>query len=137
MNMLWRFLLLAALMISVITFVKFVIRKTLKIPKVKKAFFSYNHINDIHRKIDWAVRITALLINVFLIHHVMFEGFSINLFLILLALLFTSENFVRAFFEWKFSEDPKQSILSLAEGIIFITIVVVIIQFDVLYLVIK
>lgn len=104
---------------------------------MKKAFFSYNHINDIHRKIDWAVRITALLINVFLIHHVMFEGFSINLFLILLALLFTSENFVRAFFEWKFSEDPKQSILSLAEGIIFITIVVVIIQFDVLYLVIK
>lgn len=137
MNMLWRFLLLAALMISVITFVKFVIRKTLKIPKVKKALFSYNHINDIHRKIDWAVRIIALLINVFLIHLVMFEGFSINLFLILLALLFTSENFVRAFFEWKFSKDPKQSILSLAEGIIFITIVVVIIQFDVLYLVIK
>jgi hypothetical protein len=137
MNMLWKFLLLAALMISVIAFVKFVIRKKLKIPKVKKACFSYNHINAKHRKIDWTVRITALLINVFLIYQVMFEGFPINLFLILLALLFTSENFVRAFFEWKFSEDPKQSILSLAEGIIFITFVVVIIQFDVLNLLIK
>ncbi|MBT2682371.1 DUF4181 domain-containing protein [Bacillus sp. ISL-37] len=135
--MLWKFLLLAAWMISVIAFVKFLIRKTLKISKVKKASFSYNHINAKHRKIDWTVRITALLINVFLIYQVMFEGFPINLFLILLALLFTSENFVRAFFAWKFSEDPKQSILSLAEGIIFITFVVVIIQFDVLNLLIK
>ncbi|RSD29050.1 DUF4181 domain-containing protein [Mesobacillus subterraneus] len=129
----WKFIILAAMMISVLAFIKFVIRKSLKIPKVKKEFFSYNHINDQHRKIDWAVRFTALIVYFFLIHQLMLEEFPLNVFLIILSFLYSTENFVRAYFEWRHSEHPRQWILSLAEGSVFIMMAMIIVQNDIMF----
>lgn len=126
------FLILFIVIIGVITAAKFVLRKVFNIEKVKQKLFSYNHINKTHRNVDWTVRITALIVYLILMYQLYYHEFSINLFLFITTLVFTSENFVRAFFEWKYSADPKQSILTLAEGIVLITIMLVILQFDML-----
>ncbi|MFC6040447.1 DUF4181 domain-containing protein [Paenisporosarcina macmurdoensis] len=41
--------------------VKLILRKVLKIEKEKNSFFSYNHLNDLHRKIDWGIRIISVI----------------------------------------------------------------------------
>jgi hypothetical protein len=63
----------------------------------------------------------------------MYEDFPVNLFLLIMTLLFTAQNFLRTYFEWKASDQPKESILSIAEGFMVIGIVLLLIQFDVLY----
>ncbi|MBT2641580.1 DUF4181 domain-containing protein [Bacillus sp. ISL-41] len=112
---------------------KFLLRKALDIPKVKKKVFSYNHINNAHRNAEWLLRIMTVIAYLFLFYQLMYENFSLNLFLLIMTLLFTAQSFLRAYFEWKASDHPKESILSIAEGVLLIGIVLLIIQFDVLY----
>ncbi|MCM3666259.1 DUF4181 domain-containing protein [Mesobacillus subterraneus] len=133
----FKFIMLFIVIILIIAASKFILRKVFNINKVKKKAFSYHHINSTHRKVDWAVRLTALAVYLILMYQLFYHDLSINLFLFFMTLIFTSENFVRAYFEWKFSADPKQSILSIAEGVILITIVLGIIQFDVLNLLVQ
>lgn len=126
----WKFILLFIIIFSIVVAVKYLLRKTFKIPKVKKKAFSYNHINNTHRNVDLSVRFIALSVYVILIFQLYYHDFSINLFLFLMTLLFISENFVRAFFEWKFSPNPKESILSIAEAVLIIIAMLTIIRFD-------
>jgi hypothetical protein len=133
----FKFIMLFIVIILIIAASKFILRKVFNIKKVKKKAFTYHHINSTHRKVDWAVRLTALTVYLILMNQLFYHDFSINLFLFFMTLVFTSENFVRAYFEWKFSADPKQSILSIAEGVILISIVLGIIQFDVLNLLVQ
>jgi hypothetical protein len=133
----FKFIMLFIVIILIIAASKFILRKVFNINKVKKKAFSYHHINSTHRKVDWAVRLTALAVYLILMNRLFYHDLSINLFLFFMTLIFTSDNFVRAYFEWKFSADPKQSILSIAEGVILITIVLGIIQFDVLNLLVQ
>ncbi|WLR57217.1 DUF4181 domain-containing protein [Mesobacillus subterraneus] len=129
-----EFFILIISIIALLAASKFVLRKLFNIKKVKKKIFSYNHINSTHRKVDWMVRITAATLYLIFMYQLYFHDFSVNLLLFIMTLIITSESFVRAYFEWKASPDPKQSILSLGEGVLLIIIVLVIIQFDVLNL---
>lgn len=129
-----KFLMLFIVIIVIASASKFALRKIFNIKKVKRNPFSYNHINRAHRIMDWTVRITALTVYMIFMYQLYYHDFSVNLFIFIMTLVFTSESFVRAFFEWKASSDPKQSILSLGEGVILITIVLGINQFDVLNL---
>jgi hypothetical protein len=128
---------LFCLFLIMIESIKFILRKALKIPKVKRKVFSYNHINTAHRKVDWVVRIATLIINLVITYQLIYQKFSINLFLVLMVLLLTSENFVRAFFEWRYSDHPRESIITMAEAVIMIALVLFIAQFDVLQLLTK
>jgi hypothetical protein len=127
-----EFFFLIVSILAIIAASKFVLRKVFHIKKVKKKIFSYNHINRTHRIVDWMVRITAVAFNLIFMYQFYFNDFSVNLLLFFMTLIISSESFVRAFFEWKHTSDPKQSILSLGEGVILILIVLGIIQFDVL-----
>jgi hypothetical protein len=129
-----KFLILFIVIIVIVTASKFALRKIFNIKKVKRKAFSYNHINRAHRIVDWTVRLTGLTIYLIFMYQLYYHDFSFNLFLFIMTLTFTSESFVRAYFEWKASPDPKQSILSLGEGGSLIIIVLGIIQFDVLNL---
>ncbi|MFT9597329.1 DUF4181 domain-containing protein [Mesobacillus sp.] len=129
-----KFLILFIVIIVIVTASKFTLRKIFNIKKVKKKAFSYNHIKRAHRIVDWTVRLTGLTVYLIFMYQLYYHDFSFNLFLFIMTLIFTSESFVRAYFEWKASPDPKQSILSLGEGVVLIIIVLVIIQFDVLNL---
>jgi hypothetical protein len=133
----FKFIKLFIVIILMIAAAKIILRKVFNTKKMKKKAFAYNHINNTNRVVDWAVRFTALTVYLILIYQLFYHDFSVNLFILVMTLPFTSENFVHAFCEWRFSSDPKQSSLSVAEGVIFITIVLGIIQFDVLNLLLK
>ena len=62
--MFWlKFVLIALVVFALISLVKVILRKTLKIEKVKKEFFSNNYINELHRKVDkWVGRLTGLIL---------------------------------------------------------------------------
>ena len=90
--------------------IQWILRRLLNVKKKKT--FSYNHVNDVHKKLDWTIRIATGLASFALL---ISEVFTIIPFLlILLGSLILSEG-VRAFFEWKHSSEPKHSILTLAE----------------------
>ncbi|WP_343800104.1 DUF4181 domain-containing protein [Bacillus carboniphilus] len=115
-----------------ITAVKFVLRKTLNIKKNEKKFFSYNHINKLHKKIDLTFRTCSLIAFIILFYYILNSEFSINYFFIALVIFTGIEYVVQAFFEWRYTDNPKHSILTLSEMVVIITTLIIIFQFDLL-----
>ncbi|WP_406687804.1 DUF4181 domain-containing protein [Rossellomorea vietnamensis] len=131
--MFWlKFALIAMIVFALISLVKFILRKTLKIEKVKKEFFSNNYINDLHRKVDkWVRRLTGLSLAIIIL--VQINNDALN-YLLIVGLIFTSmlDYGVKAFFEYRYSEVPKQAILTVTEWFMVMTAVVVVLQLGVL-----
>lgn len=113
-----------------ISSLKFFLRKVLKIEKEKKSIFSYNHINDLHKNIDWSIRIGTMLVSIVIIYLAIFKDFPVTLYLILLILLTMAEYSVRAIFEWKYSQIPKQAVLTISEMSLIIIALIIIFQFN-------
>lgn len=92
-----------------------------------RKLFSYNYINDTHRKVDKWVRIitgpTLIVLALLAIN----KGLII-LYLVGMITRFTLDYGVRTFFEWRYSEYPKQAILTLAEMFIMLTAVIIVFQ---------
>ncbi|MEI2664100.1 DUF4181 domain-containing protein [Rossellomorea sp. LJF3] len=131
--MFWlRFVFIAMVVFALISLVKFILRKTLKIEKVKKEFFSYNHINELHRKVDkWVGRLTGIIFVIIILVQVNNEDFN---YLLIMGMIFTSmlDYGVKAFFEYRYSEVPKQAILTVTELFLVMTAVVVVLQLGLL-----
>ncbi|MGB3260863.1 DUF4181 domain-containing protein, partial [Paenisporosarcina sp.] len=83
--MFWiKFGLIAIIVFILISIVKLLLRKLLNIEKVKKEFFSYNHINELHRKIDKGLKIFSV-ITLILLSFVLLFYFEDLIYLILIA----------------------------------------------------
>lgn len=120
--MFWlKFGIITLILLLLISGMKFFLRKAFKIEKEKKAFFSYNYINELHKKVDWCVRIGSMIVFIVVIYLVIFNGFPITLYLVFLVLLTIAEYTMRAIFEWKYSENPKQAILTFSEMSVLVT----------------
>ena len=102
-------------LVLVLIIFNYTVRKLLGVDR--KTWFSYNHINERHKKLDWTVRITFLIIlffiylytvsNIELITSWYFNpGFLVFIFLIISELL-------RAFMEWKYVENKKVFIATI------------------------
>lgn len=103
-----------------------VMRKLLKLEKVK--FFSNNYLNEKHKKLDWKIRITTIV--------VLLIGFIINIsrgpvekfwffetyFLLFLSII-VSES-ARAYMEWKYQTNRNAYIFSISQ-IVFVVILMV------------
>lgn len=77
----------------------------------KRKFFSYNFVNDLHKKGEWTIRISFLIILI-----VIGIGFQNSLFISIgLLTLFVSLAIFRAIIEKKYAENPKAYIYTLAE----------------------
>ena len=127
--MIWLKLAFFLLIVFVLnTIVKLLLRKLLKIEKEKKYFFSYNHINELHRKIDWAIRITSTIAFIVINILIIIEDYSINLIINASFFYIVLDYAVRAFFECKYSQNPKQYILTISEGALIL--IAIIIMFD-------
>lgn len=122
------------ILFALISLVKFSLRKIFKIEKEKRDWFSYNHINKTHQKVDWFMRILTMIGLIILSYLVIFKEYSIIFYLVPLILLMAVDYAVRAFFEWKYSDNPKQSILTIGEMVVFVSVLAVTIQFDLLNL---
>ena len=114
--------------------VKFTLRKIFKIEKQKKEWFSYNHVNKTHQKVDWVVRILSTIVLIIISYLVIFKEYSIILYLIPLVLLMALDYIIKAFFEWKYSDHPKQAILTIGEMVVIATALALTIQYDLLNL---
>lgn len=114
--------------------VKFALRKLFNIEKVKKDWFSYNHINKKHKKMDSVVRLATTIVLIAVAYLVIIKEYSILFYVVPLVLLTVLDYTVRAFFEWKYTENPKQSIVTMGEIITILTATAVIVQFDLLHL---
>lgn len=126
--------LVLAVLFALISLLKFSLRKLFKIEKEKKDLFSYNHINKLHQKVDWFVRGVSMLSLIAILYLTMYKEYPVTLFLIALISLTILDYSVRAFFEWRYSDNPKQSILTISEMTVLVLVFVGIIQFDLLNL---
>ncbi|ALS75914.1 hypothetical protein AUC31_12225 [Planococcus rifietoensis] len=113
------------------TLMNFVLRKILKIEKEKKDFFSSYYVNERHEKIDKWLKRLWLLLSVIIIYLVFIQEFPILLYLMLFIVLMVLDSLVRAYFQWKHSDQPKQAVLILSEMAVWISAVTLVIYFDV------
>lgn len=102
-----------------------VTRKLLKVEK--KPIFSYNHINEQHKKVDWTIRITFIV--VFLISLVIYQttpGWPVQPAVLLIIFLIVLE-VARAVFEKKYAEnenDYKFTLYQLGFAVFLFSIIV-------------
>ena len=106
-------------LVLVLHIFSYTIRKLLGVDK--KKWFSYNYINERHKKLDWYVRIAFIILLIFfyfltlsntgILNHqylYLLPGISAFIFLIISELL-------RAFMEWKYAENKKAYIATIIE----------------------
>lgn len=133
--MIWIKLAIFLLILYILnTTVKLLLGKLLKIEKEKKPFFSYNHINEMHRKIDWAFRITSMIAFLVINILIIIEDYSIYLIIIASFFYFVLDYTVRAFFEWKYSQNQKQYILTISEAVLNLIAIIIMYNFLLDYL---
>ncbi|MEI4770034.1 DUF4181 domain-containing protein [Psychrobacillus sp. FJAT-51614] len=131
--MIWiSFIFFMLIIFALISVVKLILRKVFNIEKEKKEFFSYNHINELHRKIDWVIRIALFIATIWATFYMLNEDFSINLLLFIYFFNVVIEYGVSAFFEWRYLEGSKRYILTISEGVILALAIAIIIDFDLL-----
>jgi Domain of unknown function (DUF4181) len=128
--MFWLKFGLIAISVYVLSYtVKLLLRKIFKVEKVKRKFFSYNHVNDSHRKVDkWVRTLTGITLMILAILVINSKDLT-YLYLIGVITLFTLDYAVRAFFEIKCSEYPKQAILTLAEMFLVVMTILIVFQY--------
>ncbi|ANU14435.1 hypothetical protein B481_0189 [Planococcus halocryophilus Or1] len=111
--------------------VKWTLRKSFNIEKEKKVWFSYNHVNNLHKKIDWGLRIVAMLVMFMVLYLMIFKGYSVAFYMLTFVTFMFIDSSVKAFFQWKYSDQPKQWILTMGEITFLVMVVIIgIIQFD-------
>ncbi len=115
--MFWRKLFFVIGILSLLLFsFDFLMRKHLNLEKGK--IFSYNHVNDKHKKIDWTIRISYLIIILItLLFTIKSNGETIwylQIWFIMFVYLTTAE-MVKAFMEWKYAENRKKYIFTISK----------------------
>jgi hypothetical protein len=96
---------------------------------VKKEWFSYDHINALHGKIDkWIRIITAVILMGFSYALVFYSKDFFYLYIIVVVFFLVLDYGSRAYFEWKHSEYPKHAILTLAEMLIIAAAIFTVVQ---------
>lgn len=130
-RMFWfKLILLLTIVISLLYLFNVVMRKWLKVEKKKT--FSYNHINERHKKIDWTIRI------IFLVSMIL--GYFINAarepmewfwfletWFLLIIFIVLSES-VRAVMEWKYAVNKKDYIFTISQLVFSVILLITVIQ---------
>ena len=128
--MFWiKFGLIVVLVFVCILIAKLLLRKLFKIKKVKKEFFSYNYINELHRKVDMGLKLFSTVTTILLLSVWFYFEEFIYLILIAVIIFAVLDYLVRAFFEWRYTQYPKQSILTLTEMFLILLAIIIVYQF--------
>ena len=114
-----------------------IMRKHFKIEKRKT--FSYNHVNEKHKKIDWSIRIIFVIISImFLVISKMnnYNYGTIWRFIpsILLGTFVLISEAVRAFMEWKYAVNPKVYIFTISQIIFMLVSVALVVKLSLIIL---
>lgn len=124
----WKWLLLMAVVILSLMAFNFITRRIFKVERQK--LFSYNHINEKHKKVDWTIRLSTIALLII--------GFAINstrnptewfwffqTWFILLLFIFSSQT-AKAIMERKYAENRNRYKVTISESVfimfIFLTL---------------
>ena len=119
-------LFLIALLVTLSIF-EFAVRKSLGVERRK--WFSYNHVNERHKKADWTVRIVFLIL-IFISTYYTFANeetvWYFESWFVILIFLMASET-LRAIMEWKYAENKKTAaatilVMLFAASILLLTV---------------
>mgnify|MGYP002508185795 CR=1 FL=1 len=130
---------LRLVLIFIITFVfmyiaKYMMRKMFNISQVSDDDPSRNYVEQRHREVDKPFKdYSFVILFVVLVINLVYFPESNRLLVIAVLLFIFLRMMIKAFFEWKYFEYPKQFILTLTEAIILIVVVVIVVKFDLLY----
>lgn len=122
-------LLLAIVMLLFLLF-NAVMRKWLQVEK--KKLFSYNHINEKHKKMDWTIRVVFLVV-LLLGNFINFTTEPMEWFwffetwFLLIVFIVVSET-VRAVMEWKYAVNKKDYIFTISQLIFGVLLILTVIQ---------
>jgi len=125
---LMKLLLLLIVVFLVVIAMQFSVRKMFKIEK-KKSGFSYNFVNETHKKVDLSLRFAGLIFiiafNMYSFEHgYTFTNYTLGLLIFLIII-----DLGNAYFHWKYSSEPKQSILILSGTVVVIILYILLLPF--------
>lgn len=125
------FIFLIGLLLIISTF-GFVIRKLLGVER--KKWLSIDYMNERHKKLDVSVRIFFLILLLISSYYTIFNetveiAWYFQTWFIIIVFLVTSE-MLRAFMEWTYAENKKDSIATIAEMMFMICILFLTIETD-------
>lgn len=130
----WLSLVLLLFIMAIVrAVIHFILRKTLKIEQRKGAFFSYNHVNITHKKLGWGLRVISLIVLFALFYYLQnVPSPSFYLFAAVVVVLGAIDILITAFFQWRYSQNPKESVVLMSDLFIMIATLFIVIQFDLL-----
>ena len=107
-------------------------RKILKVDREKRS--SYYHVNNVHRKIDWGLRIAFSIFIGIVFFYYGNTGKPMQLWpfkpwTVFILFLILSES-VRAYMEWKYAENRRTYILTLSGMSFALLMTIIVIQTD-------
>lgn len=105
----WRLLFYLVVVAAVTSLINFLLRKLLKVER--KPLFSYNYLNDFHKKGDQILR-ACTIIAVIIVYLSTFESFFRFLLFLAIANIIFTEGF-RAIMEKKYAENPNDYLYTL------------------------
>lgn len=90
-------------------------------------FFSYNYINEKHKKIVWILRIVFLIAVVFLSYYAPINIFGYEIYsnyipAIIIMVFWMISDSIKAFMEWKYSDNRRDYIFTLSKLAFFLVI---------------
>ena len=106
-----------------------VMAKVLKVEK--KRLFSFNHVNELHKKIDGILRITYLAVYIVFSFRMIETGEFANsawYFIGIVFIYFLLDELLRAFMEWKYATNRKDYLYTLSEMLFMSSIILVLVQ---------
>ena len=98
----------------------------------RKKWFSYNHINDVHKKVDWLFRIAfAIILIVSASYRISLEpsepAWYLDTWFLLIISIILSES-VRAYMEWKYEENRNAYVLTISETVFILILYILILK---------
>lgn len=123
-------------LLALMWILNFTLKKIFKNEQEKRSVFSVHHVNDLHRKVEGVLRWISLAANLIVLYYFIIEEISIVNYISTIVLFLFLDYIVKAFFEVKYSQNPKQSILTFGELALLALVFATIVQFDVIELLI-
>ena len=127
-NFLWVLIISVASFLILIIIINDVVSKLLGVEK--KSLFSYQHVNDRHKKIEWVIRITFILFIVIGTYINIQREHSESLWFLetwnILIVFIIIVDLLQAFMEWKYVENKKVYISTLIQLGFFVVLLLLI-----------
>lgn len=113
------------LMIGGSWLINWMLRKQFNIEKEKNVWFSYNHINSLHKKVDWGLRIVTMLVILVMLYLIMYKEYDFGFYILAWVAFMVIDALVKAFFQWKYSDEPKRWILTVVDMTYLVVVLLV------------